>query len=123
MAWCRSRGSKFAKIRTAHGVYTFDFLIISTGLVSDPALRPELRLVEEHIARWKDCYEAPPELRNEQIDAHPYLSPGFAMTSKSEQERRRMDYSYLIIQRWQAAVYLPRPYRELKGLYPNWSQE
>ncbi|WP_366289188.1 NAD(P)/FAD-dependent oxidoreductase [Paenibacillus sp. AN1007] len=74
-----------AKIRTAHGVYTFDFLIISTGLVSDPALRPELRLVEEHIARWKDCYEAPPELRNEQIDAHPYLSPGFAMTSKSEQ--------------------------------------
>ncbi|WP_434751900.1 NAD(P)-binding domain-containing protein [Paenibacillus amylolyticus] len=74
-----------AQVQTAHGTYTFDFLIISTGLLSDPALRPELRLVEQHIARWHDCYEAPPEFRNVLLDAHPFLSPGFAMTSKSEQ--------------------------------------
>ncbi|MDT0122018.1 NAD(P)-binding domain-containing protein [Paenibacillus sp. RRE4] len=74
-----------AKVETAHGSYTFDFLIVSTGLLSDPALRPELQLVEQHIARWQDCYEAPLEVRNALLDAHPFLSAGFAMTSKSEQ--------------------------------------
>lgn len=58
--------------------------MISTGLLSDPALRPELKLVESHIARWADCYEAPAEQRNELLDAHPFLTSGFAMTSRSE---------------------------------------
>lgn len=61
-----------AKVETAHGIYTFDFLIVSTGLLSDPALRPELQLVEQHIARWQDCYEAPLEVRNVLLDAHPF---------------------------------------------------
>lgn len=77
-------------MHTAQGAYTFDFLIISTGLLSDPALRPELRLVEPYIARWKDRYEAPSEHRNELLDAHPYLSSGFAMTSRSEQGEKQL---------------------------------
>ncbi|MFS0869996.1 NAD(P)-binding domain-containing protein [Paenibacillus xylanilyticus] len=73
-----------AVVTTAEGQFAFDFLVISTGLLSDPALRPELQLVEKHIARWADCYQAPPEHRNELLDAHPFLTSGFAMTSRSE---------------------------------------
>lgn len=71
-------------VTTPQGKFTFDFLIISTGLLTDPALRPELKLVERHIARWRDLYEAPMELANPILDAHPYLSPGFAFQSRDE---------------------------------------
>ncbi|MET1172913.1 NAD(P)-binding domain-containing protein [Paenibacillus amylolyticus] len=79
-----------AIVHTTQGAYEFDFLIISTGLLSDPALRPELKLVEPYIARWEDCYQAPPELRNALLDAHPYLSSGFSMTSRSEQGEKAL---------------------------------
>ncbi|MDT3427033.1 cation diffusion facilitator CzcD-associated flavoprotein CzcO [Paenibacillus forsythiae] len=71
-----------AAVTTPQGRFTFDFLIVSTGLLSDPGLRPELRLVESHIARWGDVYDAPAEVANPLLDAHPYLSPGFAFTSR-----------------------------------------
>ncbi|ANF96313.1 FAD/NAD(P)-binding protein [Paenibacillus bovis] len=71
-----------ARVTTPHGHYDFDFLVISTGLLSDPALRPELRLVADHIARWGDRYQAAPEIRNALLDAHPYLSSGFALQSR-----------------------------------------
>ncbi|WP_410515231.1 NAD(P)/FAD-dependent oxidoreductase [Paenibacillus sp. BR2-3] len=73
-----------AVVTTPQGKFTFDFLILSTGLLSDPGLRPELRLVESHIARWRDCYKAPVERANPLLDAHPFLSPGFAFTSRDE---------------------------------------
>lgn len=79
-----------AVVTTAQGQFAFDFLVISTGLLSDPALRPELRLVEEHIARWEDCYQAPAEQRNAILDAHPFLSPGFAMNSREEEGKARL---------------------------------
>ncbi|AIQ12278.1 flavin-containing monooxygenase [Paenibacillus durus] len=69
-------------VTTPQGRFTFDFLIVSTGLLSDPGLRPELRLIESHIARWGDVYEAPAEVASPLLDAHPYLSPGFALTSR-----------------------------------------
>ncbi len=77
-----------AIVTTPHGQFYFDFLIVSTGLLSDPGLRPELQLVAEHIARWKDRYNAPAEMANELLDAHPYLSPGFAFQSRSEQAEK-----------------------------------
>jgi FAD-dependent urate hydroxylase len=40
-----------AVVTTPQGTFAFDLLIISTGLVTDPSLRPELKLVEEQIAR------------------------------------------------------------------------
>lgn len=63
-------------ITTPHGVETFDFLVLSTGLVTDPALRPELTLVADDIARWSDRYR-PAAGANPLIDAHPYLGPNF----------------------------------------------
>ncbi|WP_028530881.1 FAD/NAD(P)-binding protein [Paenibacillus sp. HW567] len=71
-----------AVVTTPKGEFSFDFLVVSTGLLSDPGLRPELRLVESHIARWSDRYEAPPGLANPLLEAHPYLSPGFALQSR-----------------------------------------
>jgi hypothetical protein len=79
-----------ALVTTPQGKFTFDFLIISTGLLTDPALRPELRLVEGHIARWVDRYKAPEEVANPVLDAHPYLSPGFAFLSRDEVGQKRL---------------------------------
>ncbi|MFJ7637643.1 MULTISPECIES: NAD(P)-binding domain-containing protein [unclassified Peribacillus] len=91
-----------AVVTTPKGTFTFDFLIISTGLVTDPSLRPELRLVEKHIVRWSDRYHAPENLANPTIDAHPYLSPGFAFQSRDDKGKGRLhgifafNYSALI---------------------------
>lgn len=65
------------EITTPHGAMTFDFAIISTGLLSDPGLRPELRLVADDIARWADRYAPPEGKANALLDAHPYLGPAF----------------------------------------------
>ncbi|EST11139.1 NAD(P)-binding domain-containing protein [Sporolactobacillus laevolacticus] len=77
-----------ASVKTPQGTFTFDFLIISTGLRTDPALRPELKLVESHIARWSDRYNAPEEIKNPVLDAHPYLSPGFSLLSRDEEGKK-----------------------------------
>ena len=94
--------SEGAVVTTPHGKFTYDFLIISTGLVTDPAIRPELKLVEKHIARWGDCYKAPAELANPMIDSHPYLSLDFALQSREKQGEKYLhglfsyNYSALI---------------------------
>ncbi|WP_404338587.1 FAD/NAD(P)-binding protein [Sphingomonas sp. MMS12-HWE2-04] len=65
------------RVTTPHGSLDYDFLILSTGLVTDPALRPELALVQDRIARWGDRYRAPEP--NPLLDAHPYLGAGFEL--------------------------------------------
>lgn len=84
-----------AVVTTPQGKFTFDFLILSTGLLSDPALRPELRLVENHIARWSDRYEAPPETSNQLLDAHPYLTSGFAFVGRDEEGAKLLHGLYV----------------------------
>ena len=71
------------RITTPKGQDTFDYLMISTGLLTDPALRPELRSVEPFITRWGDRYTATEEVANPLLDMHPYLSPGFAFISRA----------------------------------------
>ena len=94
--------AKGAQITTPQGQFTFDFLIISTGLITDPALRPELKLVESYIARWNDFYQAPEEVASPILDAHPYLSPGFAFQSQEDEGKKLLhgifafNYSALI---------------------------
>jgi cation diffusion facilitator CzcD-associated flavoprotein CzcO len=83
-----------ATVTTDQDIFTFDFLIISTGLRTDPALRPELRLVESHIARWSDRYSAPEELKNPILDAHPYLGPGFSFLSRDEEGKKLLHGVY-----------------------------
>ena len=72
-----------AEVTTPHGRHRYDLLVLSTGLVTDPALRPELASVHGAIARWRDRYEPSATLRNAVIDAHPYLGPGFEMTART----------------------------------------
>ncbi|MDC7684656.1 NAD(P)/FAD-dependent oxidoreductase [Asticcacaulis sp. BYS171W] len=77
----RERDGK-AVVTTPQGEHVFDFLIISTGLVTDPALRPELAELEAGIARWGDVYAAPEDVKNGLLDAHPYLGAGFAFKGR-----------------------------------------
>jgi cation diffusion facilitator CzcD-associated flavoprotein CzcO len=69
-------------ITTPQGTALYDFLILSTGLVTDPALRPELAGLAGRIARWSDIYAPPADLANPLIDAHPYLGPAFQFTAR-----------------------------------------
>lgn len=77
-----------AVVTTPKGEFAFDYIVVSTGLLSDPGLRPELRLVERYIARWSDCYQAPEDKANPLLDDHPYLSPGFALQSRGEDGKK-----------------------------------
>lgn len=64
------------RVTTPQGHHDFDFVVISTGLLSDPGLRPELSEIAGHIARWGDRV-TPEGRRNALIDAHPYLGQAF----------------------------------------------
>ncbi|WP_028595070.1 flavin-containing monooxygenase [Paenibacillus assamensis] len=77
-----------AVITTPQCNFTFDFLIISTGLMTDHSLRPELKLFEPHIARWGDHYHAPPEIANHKLDAYPYLGPDFTFTCRDRKDSK-----------------------------------
>ncbi|MGN8646102.1 NAD(P)-binding domain-containing protein [Gracilibacillus sp. HCP3S3_G5_1] len=82
------------KIITEKGEYVVDFIIVSTGLKTDPALRPELQMVEPYIFRWRDYYQAPKHIANPVLDAHPYLSPGFAFQSKAQKGKKLLHGLY-----------------------------
>jgi hypothetical protein len=91
-----------ARVHTPQGQHDFDFLILSTGLISDPGLRPELRLVADQVARWSDRFTPPPGSANPLIDAHPYLGPGFELLPRQGSDAARLhglfvfNYSALI---------------------------
>ena len=78
------------QIVTPHAEFEYDYLIISTGLVSDPSLRPELRQIDEHIVKWGDVVKAPTDIANELIDRHPYLTPEFAFIPSTEEGAIRL---------------------------------
>ncbi len=78
------------RVTTPNGVHDFDFLIISTGLISDPRLRPELSEVVDDIALWQDVYSPPPSIRNPMLDAHPYLDASFGFTPKRPESAARL---------------------------------
>lgn len=90
-----------ARVTTPHATFDFDLLVLSTGLISDPALRPELAEVAPHIARWGDVVAVDGE-RHPLIDAHPYLGAGFEFTPRDEAGRQAVhglfafNYSALI---------------------------
>ncbi|WP_375428295.1 FAD/NAD(P)-binding protein [uncultured Sphingomonas sp.] len=78
-----ARHGEGVQVTTPQGDMAFDFLVLSTGLVSDSALRPELRLVADGIARWSDRYAPPAGDANAIIDTHPYLGAGFEFTPRA----------------------------------------
>lgn len=71
-------------VTTPQGRHVLDFLVLSTGLVTDPALRPELADVADAILRWSDRHAAPAGEGNAVVDAHPYLGPGFEFLPRGE---------------------------------------
>ncbi len=77
-------------ITTPQGQETFDFLVLSTGLVTDPTLRPELQDVADEILCWADCYSPPAGTANPVLDAHPYLGQGFEFLPKRAEAADRM---------------------------------
>ena len=65
------------RVTTPRGEHDLDFVVLSTGLVSDSGLRPELKRVADTIARWSDRFTPTTGEANALIDAHPYLGAGF----------------------------------------------
>jgi cation diffusion facilitator CzcD-associated flavoprotein CzcO len=75
-----------ALVTTPKGRHEFDFLILSTGLLSDPALRPELAGLADRIACWRDRHQPDEADRNALLDAHPYLGAGFELLPRQPQD-------------------------------------
>lgn len=77
-------------VTTPQGTDIFDYIVLSTGLVTDPALRPELADFADDILRWRDCHDAPGDIKNATIDDHPYLGPGFQYRGRSDRMNARL---------------------------------
>jgi OHCU decarboxylase len=75
-------------VTTPGGEHRFDFLVVSTGTVTDLGLRPELSAFAGDIALWGDRVKV--DRPNPLIDAHPYLGPGFQMTGRTEEGQARL---------------------------------
>ena len=75
-----------ARVATPQGAFDFDFLVLSTGLLSDPGLRPELRGLADRIARWADRYAPPAGAAHPLLDAHPYLGPAFELLPRRAED-------------------------------------
>lgn len=67
---------------TPGGTITADFLIVGTGLVVEPMLRPELAAAAPHIARWRDRFVPPDGEEDAALAAFPYLTGDFAFTER-----------------------------------------
>jgi OHCU decarboxylase len=79
-----------AIVTTPKGRYAFDFLILSTGLLTDVALRPELAALAPDIALWRDIYRPPAGEAHPLIDIHPYLGPAFELTPRDAASANRL---------------------------------
>jgi hypothetical protein len=70
---------------------------VSTGLLTDARLRPELSAVAQHIKTWRDVELPAGQARNALIDAHPYLGPSFEFQEQVrwcvDLERTRVFYT------------------------------
>jgi len=78
------------KCKTRLGYWELDFLIASTGLITDPAMRPELATIHEGILKWSDRYTAPIKLRSELIDNHPYMGSSFQYIGRDNHDNDRL---------------------------------
>jgi len=75
-------------VTTAEREAWFDFLVVSTGTVTDLGLRAELAAFVDDIALWGERVDA--ARPNPLIDAHPYLGPGFQLTPKTADAAGRL---------------------------------
>lgn len=78
------------RVTTPKGVHHFDYLVLSTGLVTDHRLRPELSQISDLIATWGDVLTRPDIDREPVLDAHPYLGPGFEFTPRASGDAAKL---------------------------------
>jgi cation diffusion facilitator CzcD-associated flavoprotein CzcO len=71
------------RVTTPKGTHDYAFIVASTGLLTDVALRPELAAVAGDIAHWRDVYTPPDGKVNRLIEDHPYLGPSFEFRPKT----------------------------------------
>lgn len=57
--------------------FTFDFLLLGTGVAIDPALRPELAPIATQIASWGDRFTPPAGEEEPSLARYPYLGSGY----------------------------------------------
>ena len=89
--WTAAReGAGQVIVSTPQGDQKFDFLVLSTGLVTDPGLRPELRDVAADIACWRDAYAPPAGEANPVLDSHPYLGLDFSFIPRAPEAAARL---------------------------------
>ena len=74
-------------VTTPKGQFTYDFVVLSTGMLTDVKLRPELDEIADKIARWEDIYQAPEDVKLKLLDIHPYLGSGFEFTPKKPEDK------------------------------------
>ncbi|WP_210489730.1 NAD(P)-binding domain-containing protein [Microvirga antarctica] len=59
-----------------------DFLIVGTGFQVDAAAIPEIAGLAPFVARWRDRYEPPEDLRRPGLGDFPYLGDGFELLER-----------------------------------------
>lgn len=101
-------------VRTSSGELDFDFVIVSTGMRNDVALRPELAEFVDHIALWRDRYHPAKDRREPLVDQHPYLGPSFELTGRTPAARRLLHG--LFVFNYSALVSLGLSAASLSGL-------
>ncbi|MET0384320.1 MAG: XdhC family protein [Polyangiales bacterium] len=81
-------------IHTEGGVFEADYVIAGTGFVTDLRARPELALLEPHIARWADRFTPPPDDQHPDLLRHPYLGDAFQLSERHPGEAPHLAYVY-----------------------------
>lgn len=67
------------KLQSSKGLFTLDFLILSTGFRIDWTARPEFAALAPHIRAWKDRYTPPPGEEDQELADSPDLGPAFEL--------------------------------------------
>ena len=73
-------------IETSKKKYQADFLILATGWHCNLHIRPELTLLVDKIAKWRDKYNPPLDRSYDKLLEFPYLGRGFQFTPKDSEK-------------------------------------
>ena len=68
--------------RTANGAHDVDVVIAGTGYEYDPHTRTELQAIAPEIALWRDVYQPPNDLTDDELGRWPYLGPGYEFVER-----------------------------------------
>ncbi len=77
-------------VDTSIGPFKFDFVICGTGILSDPAARPELSAIAGEVALWSDVFTPPMDEADAYLARTPYLGQGFEFVGKTSDATERL---------------------------------